>query len=102
MVMINPMMPHLAEEAWQILNRDGLVANALWPEANPSLLVEDTITIAVQLNGKVRATMEIRRDQPEEEVRAAVLAQEKIAQALIDKDVRRIIVVPNRIVNVVV
>ena len=101
-IMINPMMPHLAEEAWQKLDRNGLVANAPWPEADPCLLVEDTITIAVQLNGKVRATMEIGRDQPEEEVRNAALALEKISQALNNKDVRRVVVVPNKIVNVVV
>jgi leucyl-tRNA synthetase len=101
-VMINPMMPHLAEEAWQTLGREGLVADAPWPRADPALLVEDTITIAVQLNGKIRATMEIARDQAEEEVRAAALALEKIQRAVGDKAVRRVIVVPNRIVNVVV
>ena len=63
---------------------------------------EDIITIAVQLNGKTRTTMEISRDQPEEEVRTAALALEKIAPALAGKNVRRVIVVPNRIVNVVV
>ena len=96
------MMPHLAEEAWQTLGREGLVADAPWPEADSTLLVEDTVTIAVQLNGKMRATMEIARDQPEEEIRTAVLALDKIEQAVTGKDVRRIIVVPNRIVNVVV
>ena len=101
-VMISPMMPHLAEEAWLTLGQSGLVANAPWPVAEPALLVEDTITIAVQLNGKMRATLEIARDQPEDEVRAAALALEKIEQAVGDKDVRRVIVVPNRIVNVVV
>ena len=101
-IMINPMMPHLAEEAWQTLDRNGLVADAPWPEADSSLLVEDTITIAVQLNGKVRTTMQIGRDQSEEEVRTAALALDKIAQALINKNVRRVVVVPNRIVNVVV
>jgi leucyl-tRNA synthetase len=101
-VMINPMMPHLAEEAWQTLGHEGLVADAPWPRADPALLVEDTITIAVQLNGKIRATLDIARDQPEEEVRAAALALEKIARAVGEKTVRRVIVVPNRIVNVVV
>ncbi len=101
-VMISPMMPHLAEEAWQTLGQAGLVADAAWPTADPALLVEDTITIAVQLNGKMRATMEIQRDQPEDEVRAAALALEKIEQAVGDRAVRRVIVVPNRIVNVVV
>ncbi len=101
-IMISPMMPHLAEEAWQTLGRVGLVADAPWPAAEESLLVEDNITIAVQLNGKMRATLEIGRDQPEDEVRAAALALDRIESAIGDKEVRRVIVVPNRIVNVVV
>ena len=101
-IMIAPMMPHLAEEAWHTLGGSGLVADAAWPTADAALLVEDTITIAVQLNGKTRATLEIARDQAENEVRAAALALDKIVQAVGDKAVRRVIVVPNRIVNVVV
>ena len=96
------MMPHLAEEAWHTLGGSGLVADAAWPTADATLLVEDSITIAVQLNGKTRATLEIARDQAEDEVRAAALALDKILQAVGDKAVRRVIVVPNRIVNVVV
>ena len=92
-IMISPMMPHLAEEAWQTLGREGLAADAPWPEANSALLVEDTVTIAVQLNGKMRATLEIARDQPEEEIRTAVLALDKIEQAVTGKHVRRIITV---------
>jgi leucyl-tRNA synthetase len=91
----------LAEEAWETLGRKGLVADAAWPVADTELLVEDTITIAVQLNGKMRATLEIARDQPEAEVREAALAVDKIQQAVAGKEVRRVIVVPNRIVNVV-
>jgi leucyl-tRNA synthetase len=101
-IMIAPMMPHLAEEAWHTLGGSGLVADAAWPTADAALLVEDTITIAVQLNGKMRATLDIARDQAEDEVRAAALALDKIVQAVGDKAVRRVIVVPNRIVNVVV
>ena len=101
-IMIGPMMPHLAEEGWHLLGQSGLLADAAWPLADPALLVEDTITIAVQLNGKMRATLEIARDQPEDDVRAAALALEKMVAAVADKPVRRVIVVPNRIVNVVV
>jgi leucyl-tRNA synthetase len=79
-----------------------LVADAPWPRAEPALLLEDRVTIAVQLNGKIRDTLEISRDQPEEEVRAAALALEKIVRAVGEKTIRRVIVVPNRIVNVVV
>ena len=101
-IMIGPMMPHLAEEAWLTLGRSGLLADAAWPVADPTLLVEDTITIAVQMNGKMRATLEIQRDQAEDDVREAALALDKIKTALVDKTVRKVIVVPNRIVNVVV
>ena len=101
-IMIGPMMPHLAEEAWQALGHSGLLADAPWPKVDPGLLVEDTITIAVQLNGKIRATLEIARDQPEDDVRKAALALDKIQLAVANKAVRRVIVVPNRIVNVVV
>ncbi len=101
-LMIGPMMPHLAEEAWQALGMDGLLADAPWPEADPALLVEASITIAVQLNGKMRATLEIEPDQPEDSVREAALALDKVKLAVGDKAVRRVIVVPNRIVNIVV
>ena len=101
-VMIGPMMPHLAEEAWQALGQSGLLADAPWPIVDASLLVEDTVTIAVQLNGKVRAVLEIERDQSEGDVREAALALDKVKAAVADKTVRRVIVVPNRIVNVVV
>jgi len=101
-VMVGPMMPHLAEEAWQALGQTGLLADAPWPSLDAGLLVEDTVTIAVQLNGKVRDMLEIARDQPENEVREAALALDKVRAAVADKTVRRVIVVPNRIVNVVV
>ena len=101
-VMIGPMMPHLAEEAWQALGQSGLLADAPWPIVDASLLFEDTVTIAVQLNGKVRATLEIQRGLSEGEVREAALALDKIRTAVADKAIRRVIVVPNRIVNVVV
>ncbi len=101
-VMIGPMMPHLAEEAWQALGRSGLLADAPWPTVDASLLVEDIVTIAVQLNGKIRATLEIERDQAEGDVRDAALALDKVKAAVADKTVRRVIVVPNRIVNVVI
>ena len=100
--MIGPMMPHLAEEAWQALGYSGLLADAPWPRADPELLVEDTVVIAVQLNGKMRAKLEIARDQSEDDVRAAALALDKVKAAVADQTVRRVIVVPNRIVNVVV
>jgi leucyl-tRNA synthetase len=81
---------------------EGLVANAPWPKADPALLVEDTITIAVQVNGKVRGTIDVAKDAAEDSVREQALSLDNVASFIGDKDVRKVIVVPNRIVNIVV
>jgi len=100
--LVGPMMPHLAEELWQALGHDRLVAEESWPEADPVLILEDSVTIAVQVNGKLRATIELPRDSAEAEAEAAALAQPPVQRAIDGKTPRKIIVVPNRIVNVVV
>lgn len=100
--LIAPMMPHLAEELWNKMGGKGLVANAPWPKADPALLVEDTITIAVQVNGKVRGTIDVAKDAAEDTVREQALSLDNVASFIGDKDVRKVIVVPNRIVNIVV
>ncbi|MGB3865906.1 MAG: leucine--tRNA ligase [Xanthobacteraceae bacterium] len=97
-----PMMPHLAEECWRALGRDGLVSNATWPGVEPDLLVEDSITLPVQVNGKKRGEVTVARNAPDPEIEAAALALDAVKQILGDKPVRKIIVVPQRIVNVVV
>ena len=95
------MMPHLAEELWQRLGCEGLVADAPWPEADPALLVEDAVTIAVQVNGKLRDTIALPRDAAEGEAEQAAL-DEPGCTGDGRQDGRRIIVVPNRIVNFVI
>uniref|UniRef100_UPI003BA91D56 leucine--tRNA ligase n=1 Tax=Stappia sp. TaxID=1870903 RepID=UPI003BA91D56 len=100
--MMAPMAPHLAEECWRTLGKDGLLATAAWPEVDPDLLVEASITLPVQINGKKRADLTIAREASKEEVEAATLALEAVQRALEGKPVRKIIVVPQRIVNVVV
>ena len=100
--MFAPMMPHLAEEAWKVLNMPGLVALAPWPEAEPDLLVEDTVTIAVQVNGKRRDEVTLKKGLPASEVESIVLELDNVRRALDGKAVRKIIVVPDRIANVVV
>lgn len=99
--LIAPMLPHLAEEMWETLGRETLVVETPWPKADPALLVENSATIAVQVNGKLRATLSIARDAPEAQVKAAALAQESVKRALEGKEPKKVIVVPNRIVNVV-
>ena len=100
-VMIAPMMPHLAEECWAVLGGDGLVAEQPWPTFDPSLVVDDQFTYPVQLNGKKRGDLTIARDADQGTVEKAVLALDFVQKALEGKTPRKIIVVPQRIVNVV-
>ncbi|QPQ54528.1 leucine--tRNA ligase [Allosphingosinicella flava] len=98
---VAPMVPHLAEEAWAALGEPGLIADAAWPEVDAALLVEDEVTIAVQVNGKLRDTLTVAKDLPGPELEQAALASDKIARALDGKAPRKVIVVPNRLVNIV-
>ena len=97
-----PMMPHLAEEVWQRLGHDRSLADEPWPTADPELIRAERVTIAVQVNGKVRGQLEVMPDENEETVTASALALENVQRAIAGKPVRKKIVVPNRIVNVVV
>lgn len=99
--LISPMMPHLAEECWQVLGRSGLVSEASWPQIERDLLVEDTVTLVVQVNGKKRGDVTVPRVAQNPEIEAAVLALDAVKLALGGKAVRKVIVVPMRIVNVV-
>jgi leucyl-tRNA synthetase len=97
-----PMMPHLAEELWAMLGHSNLVANSDWPQGDPALLEQITVTIAVQVGGKLRATLEVARDLEKSEIEAAALGDAKVIKAINGRDIRKVIVVPNKIVNVVV
>jgi leucyl-tRNA synthetase len=99
--LFHPMMPHLAEECWAVLGHDSLVAEARWPELEPALLVEDTITLPVQVNGKKRADVTVAREAHSADIESAVLALEAVQRALEGKRPKKVIVVPQRIVNVV-
>jgi leucyl-tRNA synthetase len=99
--LVEPMMPHLAEECWAALGHKQLVAEEPWPVVERDLLIEDTITLPVQVNGKKRADVTVSRDAPNPEIEAAVLALEPVRRALEGRAPKRIIVVPQRIVNVV-
>ncbi|MDQ0313740.1 leucine--tRNA ligase [Amorphus orientalis] len=100
-VMIAPMMPHLAEEAWSVLGFKGLVAETRWPDVDPALLVDSTVTLPVQVNGKKRGEITVDRNAPSEEVEAAALALEEVKRYLSGNAPKKVIVVPQRIVNVV-
>ncbi len=99
--MIGPMMPHLAEECWARLGYNTMLAKQPWPTPDPVLLVDDEVTIAVQVNGKRRDELRIAKTASKEEIEAAALALESIVRDLGDRPVKKVIVVPLRIVNVV-
>ena len=99
--MIGPMMPHLAEECWARLGYNTLLANQPWPQTDPGLLVDDMMTIAVQVNGKRRDELTIARTAGSAEIEAAALRLEPVVRALEGRPVKKVIVVPQRIVNVV-
>ena len=99
--LLSPMMPHLAEEMWQGLGHDGLLANQAWPEAHEALLTEASVVIAVQVNGKLRATFEAPKDSEKSSLEELALSQAAVQKALQGGQPRKVIVVPNRIVNVV-
>jgi leucyl-tRNA synthetase len=97
-----PMTPHLAEEIWHLLGGKGLIANAPWPQADEALLVEETVVLPIQVNGKRRAEIEVPRDMPKEEVEKLALAHEAVVRVLDGATPKKLIVVPGRIVNVVI
>jgi leucyl-tRNA synthetase len=95
------MVPHLAEQAWTELSREGLIADAAWPKADPALLVEDEVTIAVQINGKLRDTLTAPKGASREALEEMALASDKVARMLGGEPPRKVIVVPDRLVNIV-
>jgi leucyl-tRNA synthetase len=99
--LLGPMMPHLAEEMWQTLGGEGLLADQPWPVADPQLTRDEQVTIAIQVNGKLRGTLEIPRDMDKAAVENAALELPQVLRWLEGRPPRKVIVVPNRIVNIV-
>ncbi|MCZ0812732.1 leucine--tRNA ligase [Roseovarius sp. EGI FJ00037] len=100
--LMSPMTPHLAEELWAALGQQGLVGQAPWPVADDSMLVDDTVTLPIQINGKRRAEISVPRDMDKSEVEKQALAADAVIKALDGAQPRKVIVVPGRIVNVVI
>ncbi len=100
-LLLGPMMPHLAEEMWQSLGHDGLIVDAPWPVADPVLTRDEQVTIAVQVNGKLRATMDLPRDAAANDIERAALDLPQIMRLLDGRVPKKIVIVPNRIVNLV-
>ncbi|MDG1116278.1 MAG: leucine--tRNA ligase [Flavimaricola sp.] len=99
--LMSPMTPHLAEEVWSMLGGKGLVTTATWPQADPALLVDDTVTLPIQINGKRRSEITVAQDADKAAIEALVMADEAVIRVLDGAPVKKLIVVPGRIVNVV-
>ena len=100
--LMSPMTPHLSEEIWTLLGGEGLIINAAWPVVDESMLVEDEVTLPIQINGKRRAEISVPADMSKEEVEKLALAHEAVVKALDGGQPKKLIVVPGRIINVVV
>jgi leucyl-tRNA synthetase len=99
--LVAPMIPHLAEEAWVTLGNETLVADAAWPDFDPAMLVEDQVTIAVQVNGKLRDTLTVARGESRETLEAMALAAPNVVRLLAGAAPKKVVVVPDRLVNLV-
>ncbi len=101
LLLVSPMVPHVAEEAWALIGEQGLIADASWPVADPALLVDDEVTYAVQVNGKLRETVALAKGLPRPEVELAVMALPKVQALVAGATPKKVIVVPDRLVNIV-
>ena len=99
--LIAPMLPHLAEDRWAALGNEGLIAGQPWPSHDPALLVDDEVTIAVQVMGKLRDTLTVPKGTPKDTIEALALASEKVQRAMDSATPKKVIVVPDRLVNIV-
>ena len=99
--LVAPMVPHLAETLWAQGGNPGLIADAAWPEVDPAMLVDDEVTVAVQVNGKLRDTLMLPKGASREAAEAAALASEKVLRSLEGRAPRKVVVVPDRLVNIV-
>jgi leucyl-tRNA synthetase len=99
--LLNPFLPHFTEECWEQLGHSTWLVDTDWPEADPSLLQEDTVTLAIQVNGKLRGKIDMPKGHSKEDAETQALKEENVARFLSDKTIRKVIVVPNKIVNVV-
>jgi leucyl-tRNA synthetase len=100
--LMSPMTPHLAEDIWHRQGNAGLLAEAPWPQADEAMLVENTVTLPIQINGKRRSEITVAKDMAKEEVEKLALADDAVVKALAGGQPKKLIVVPGRIINVVI
>ena len=98
---MNPMVPHLAEELWQILGNDNIIANEKWPQAEKSYIEINNVKIPVQVNGKVRAVIEVPKDTNKQDLEEIALNEKNVLKFL-NHNPKKVIIIPNRIVNFVI
>ena len=99
--LLSPFTPHLAEEMWARLGHDGLIVKEAWPQGDAKLAENNVVTYAVQICGKMRATMDMPKDTSKDEVEKAALNLDNVKRNLDGKEIKKVIVVPNKIVNIV-
>ena len=100
--LVAPMVPHVAEEAWALLGEKDMIANAPWPAVDESLLIEDEVTIAIQVRGKLRDTITVAKGSDKQALEDLALASEKVQRSIDGADIRKVIVIPDRLVNIVI
>jgi leucyl-tRNA synthetase len=101
LLLASPMAPHLAEEAWAARGGAGMIADQPWPDHDPALLIDDQVTLAIQVNGKLRDTLTAPRGLDKAAAEALALASDKVQRQLDGAAPRKVIVVPDRLVNIV-
>ncbi len=101
-ILVSPFVPHIACEMWQMLGHNDVVFKESWPKVQEEYLSKDTVNIAITINGKLRATIEISKDSSEEEVKQTALKLEKIQKHIAGRDIKKFVYVPNKILNIIV
>ena len=100
--LLNPIAPFITEEIWEMLGHHETIANESWPTYDDAKTIEDELEIGVQVNGKLRSTIHIKKDEEREKVEELALEEENVKKHLDGKEIVKVIVVPNRIVNIVI
>lgn len=100
--MLNPFAPHITEELWEILGFGGTIAGQTWPDYDPAMLIETEFEMPIQINGKLRDKITVNKDATREEIESAARSSPKIAEWTSGKEIKRVIVVPGKLVNIVV
>jgi leucyl-tRNA synthetase len=102
LIVLSPIAPHVCQKLWEVLGEPGLLVGARWPDVDPTALVQDAIEWVLQVNGKVRGRVVLPADADEAAARAAALGNENVQRFLEGKSVRKVVLVPGKLVNVVV